>query len=235
MRRQRRQDVLHGAVFVDVAGDAERGEVAHFLGVPDRAAEHENRHPPVVDLPDRADQLHAAGMRQPQVEHEQIDAGRVGAHAGEQLCRALDGQRLVPGREERGREPVAHEGGIVGDNDGLVAHGLDCRIYQVLPIIRTSIADAAGVCMATCPECDAEIEVDEFDVDKGDLISCPDCGSNLEVTGTSPVELELTDDDDDDDEDEDAEERGEDEDDFDDDDESGLDEDDDSEGEDWDE
>ena len=30
--------------------------------------------------------------------------------------------------------------------------------------------------MATCPECDAEIEVDEFDVDKGDLISCPDCG-----------------------------------------------------------
>ena len=36
--------------------------------------------------------------------------------------------------------------------------------------------------MATCPECDAEIEVDEFDVDKGDLISCPECGSNLEVT-----------------------------------------------------
>ena len=47
--------------------------------------------------------------------------------------------------------------------------------------------------MATCPECDAEIEVDEFDVDKGDLISCPDCGSNLEVTGTSPVELEVSD------------------------------------------
>lgn len=60
--------------------------------------------------------------------------------------------------------------------------------------------------MATCPECDAEIEVDEFDVDKGDLISCPDCGSNLEVTSTSPVELELADDDDDDeDEDELAE------------------------------
>ena len=48
--------------------------------------------------------------------------------------------------------------------------------------------------MATCPECDAEIEVDEFDVDKGDLISCPDCGSNLEVIGLSPVELEMADD-----------------------------------------
>ena len=55
--------------------------------------------------------------------------------------------------------------------------------------------------MATCPECDAEIEVDEFDVDKGDLISCPDCGANLEVTSTSPVELEGADDEDDEDDD----------------------------------
>jgi alpha-aminoadipate carrier protein LysW len=45
--------------------------------------------------------------------------------------------------------------------------------------------------MATCPECDAEIEVDEFDVDKGDQLSCPECGSNLEVTGVSPIELDL--------------------------------------------
>ena len=59
--------------------------------------------------------------------------------------------------------------------------------------------------MATCPECDAEIEVDEFDVDKGDLISCPDCGSNLEVTSTSPLELEPADDDDDDDDDDEEE------------------------------
>ena len=45
--------------------------------------------------------------------------------------------------------------------------------------------------MATCPECDAEIEVDEFDVDKGDQLSCPECGSNLEVTSLSPIELDL--------------------------------------------
>ena len=45
--------------------------------------------------------------------------------------------------------------------------------------------------MATCPECDAEIEVDEFDVDKGDQLSCPECGSNLEVVGLSPLELDL--------------------------------------------
>ena len=56
--------------------------------------------------------------------------------------------------------------------------------------------------MATCPECDAEIEVDEFDVDKGDQLSCPECGSNLEVTGLSPIELDLAPDEDEEDDDE---------------------------------
>ena len=60
--------------------------------------------------------------------------------------------------------------------------------------------------MATCPECDAEIEVDEFDVDKGDQLSCPECGSNLEVVGLTPIELDIALDDDDDDDD-DADEK----------------------------
>ena len=59
--------------------------------------------------------------------------------------------------------------------------------------------------MAICPECDAEIEVDEFDVDKGDQLSCPECGSNLEVTGLSPIELDLAPDEDDEDEDDEEE------------------------------
>jgi alpha-aminoadipate carrier protein LysW len=49
------------------------------------------------------------------------------------------------------------------------------------------------------------MEVDEFDVDKGDLISCPECGSNLEVTSLSPLELEAVDEDDDDEDDDDDE------------------------------
>ena len=57
--------------------------------------------------------------------------------------------------------------------------------------------------MATCPECDAEIEVDEYDVDKGDLLNCPDGGSNLEVTGLAPLELDFASDEDDEDEDDD--------------------------------
>ncbi|MDQ3440202.1 MAG: hypothetical protein M3478_07605 [Planctomycetota bacterium] len=80
--------------------------------------------------------------------------------------------------------------------------------------------------MATCPECDADIDVDEFDVDKGDLISCAECGTNLEVTSTSPLELETAgDDDDDDDDDDDVEEEEDAEDDADDDDKEDVDKD----------
>jgi len=45
--------------------------------------------------------------------------------------------------------------------------------------------------MAVCPECEADIEIDEYDVDKGEIISCPECGVELEVVGLSPLELDL--------------------------------------------
>jgi alpha-aminoadipate carrier protein LysW len=60
--------------------------------------------------------------------------------------------------------------------------------------------------MATCPECDADIDVDEFDVDRGDVISCPECGSNLQVGSLAPLELELVGEEDEDDEDDEFEE-----------------------------
>ena len=44
--------------------------------------------------------------------------------------------------------------------------------------------------MATCPECSAELDIDEFDVDRGDLLSCPECNQGLAVTSLSPLELE---------------------------------------------
>jgi len=42
----------------------------------------------------------------------------------------------------------------------------------------------------TCPECDADVHVDT-DADKGDLVSCDECGSDLEVVGLDPVELDI--------------------------------------------
>lgn len=57
--------------------------------------------------------------------------------------------------------------------------------------------------MATCPECDADVEIDEVDADVGDEVSCAECGSNLMVVNTDPLELDFAADEDEDDEDDD--------------------------------
>jgi alpha-aminoadipate carrier protein LysW len=46
--------------------------------------------------------------------------------------------------------------------------------------------------MVECPVCDGNIDVDEEDVDEGDIISCDECGAALTVVGTHPLELEST-------------------------------------------
>ena len=53
----------------------------------------------------------------------------------------------------------------------------------------------------TCPECDADVHVDT-DADKGDVVSCEECGTDLEVVGLDPVELDIVEEDYDEDEDE---------------------------------
>ena len=54
----------------------------------------------------------------------------------------------------------------------------------------------------TCPECDADVHVDT-DGDKGDIVSCEECGTDLEVVGLDPVELDIVEENYDEDEDED--------------------------------
>jgi len=44
--------------------------------------------------------------------------------------------------------------------------------------------------MVTCPVCEGTIDIDEEDVDEGDSISCDECGADLKVVGTEPLELE---------------------------------------------
>ncbi|MEZ5400302.1 MAG: hypothetical protein R2729_11585 [Bryobacteraceae bacterium] len=60
--------------------------------------------------------------------------------------------------------------------------------------------------MVTCPACDADIDVDESELDEGDSLSCDECGATLNVVSLDPLELESDDDLDDDDEDEDEDE-----------------------------
>jgi alpha-aminoadipate carrier protein LysW len=67
-----------------------------------------------------------------------------------------------------------------------------------------------------CPECDAEIP-EEFE-DVGEIVTCPECGIELEVISLDPVEFDLAP----------AEDEDEDEEDYD------LDEEEDEDEEDWD-
>ena len=72
--------------------------------------------------------------------------------------------------------------------------------------------------MVSCPKCDGAIDVEEEELDEGDILSCDECGASLTVASLNPVELEPEeeieekeddfdyDDDEEDDEDEEEEE-----------------------------
>jgi alpha-aminoadipate/glutamate carrier protein LysW len=44
--------------------------------------------------------------------------------------------------------------------------------------------------MVTCPECDSRLDLDEEELEEGDLVTCEECGSELRVAGLAPLELE---------------------------------------------
>jgi len=43
--------------------------------------------------------------------------------------------------------------------------------------------------MVVCPECESDIDVDQDEVEEGEIVSCPECGSDFEVVTTEPLEL----------------------------------------------
>jgi alpha-aminoadipate carrier protein LysW len=77
-------------------------------------------------------------------------------------------------------------------------------VFTQLPNVLNVFRRIFVVPLATCPECEAEIHVDE-DVDKGETLHCEECEAKLEVVGLDPIELDTVmdaeDDDDDDEED----------------------------------
>ena len=42
-----------------------------------------------------------------------------------------------------------------------------------------------------CPECDEEVFVDA-ESEQGDIISCEECGTDLEIVGLDPIELDIS-------------------------------------------
>ena len=55
--------------------------------------------------------------------------------------------------------------------------------------------------MVNCPKCDASIDVEEEELDEGDVLSCDECGASLTVASVNPVELQSDDEEDEEDED----------------------------------
>src|ERR1700685_2189060 len=44
-----------------------------------------------------------------------------------------------------------------------------------------------------CPECETDLDIDEDEVDEGEIVSCPECGSDFEIITVSPIELKPVD------------------------------------------
>jgi alpha-aminoadipate carrier protein LysW len=68
--------------------------------------------------------------------------------------------------------------------------------------------EAAPICsgrddMVNCPVCDAVMDVEEDELDEGDEFTCDECGAEVAVVSTDPLEIEPLSDDDEEDEDED--------------------------------
>jgi|SRR5687768_3545259 alpha-aminoadipate/glutamate carrier protein LysW len=92
---------------------------------------------------------------------------------------------------------------------------LPVRLTRSIPLIRWRTPDCFGVPLpsnifsevetvptGTCPECDADVHVDS-DADKGDSVLCDECGTELEVVGLDPLELDIAEEEDLDDDEED--------------------------------
>jgi alpha-aminoadipate/glutamate carrier protein LysW len=69
-------------------------------------------------------------------------------------------------------------------------------------ILSVHLAQSEGMDMVICPECESDLDIEEDEVDEGEVVSCPECGTDFEVVAIEPLELSKVGDDDlDDDED----------------------------------
>jgi alpha-aminoadipate carrier protein LysW len=62
-----------------------------------------------------------------------------------------------------------------------------------------------------CPECETDLDLDEEELDEGEIVTCPECGTDFEVVTKNPLELnpvaEYDEDEDDEDSDDEEENR----------------------------
>jgi alpha-aminoadipate/glutamate carrier protein LysW len=59
--------------------------------------------------------------------------------------------------------------------------------------------------MILCPECESDLDIDEDEVEEGEVVSCAECGTDFEIITVNPIELKTVDDEELDEEEEEAE------------------------------
>jgi alpha-aminoadipate carrier protein LysW len=59
--------------------------------------------------------------------------------------------------------------------------------------------------MFACPECENDLDIEEDEVDEGEIVSCPECGTDFEIVTTNPLELNRVEDEEEDEEEEEEE------------------------------
>ena len=46
-----------------------------------------------------------------------------------------------------------------------------------------------------CPECESDLDFEEDEVDEGEVVTCPECGTDFEVVAIEPLQLSRVDED----------------------------------------
>ena len=49
--------------------------------------------------------------------------------------------------------------------------------------------------MVLCPECESDLDIEEDEIDEGEVVSCAECGTDFEVITVNPLELRAVEDD----------------------------------------
>jgi len=45
--------------------------------------------------------------------------------------------------------------------------------------------------MTRCPDCESDLELDDYELDVGETINCPECAVELKITSAEPVTVAL--------------------------------------------
>jgi alpha-aminoadipate/glutamate carrier protein LysW len=74
------------------------------------------------------------------------------------------------------------------------------KYYQGIPV--------AEAFMVYCPECESDLDIEEDEVDEGEVVSCPECGTDFEIVTVNPLELKPVEEEEDDDDEEEESDDG---------------------------